>query len=117
MALGVALGAYSSHAAKGAVHPEAARLLQTAVLYQLVHGIGVLIAGALCLGTASRWLAAAAVLHLAGIALFCGGLWFMAFTGQSPGLAAPLGGFAFIGGWLAMAAHAMLKSGPPPARG
>ena len=107
MALAVALGAYAAHAAKGAAHPEAARLLQTAVLYQLVHGIGLLVAGVLGRLAASRWLWAAGALHALGIVLFCGSLWVLALTGQSLGVAAPLGGLAFIAGWIAMAVHAM----------
>jgi uncharacterized membrane protein YgdD (TMEM256/DUF423 family) len=106
MALGVALGAYSAHAAKDAVHPEAARLLQTAAQYQLIHGIGVLIVGLVARGGASRWLAAAGGLLLAGVVLFCGSLWILALGNQSLGPAAPLGGLAFIGGWLALAIHA-----------
>jgi uncharacterized membrane protein YgdD (TMEM256/DUF423 family) len=106
MALAVALGAFSAHAAKGAAHPEAARLLQTAVLYQLVHGLGVLIAGVLARHGGTYWLAAAGALHLAGILLFCGSLWMLAFTARSLGPAAPLGGLAFMAGWIALAIHA-----------
>jgi uncharacterized membrane protein YgdD (TMEM256/DUF423 family) len=105
MAIGVALGAYSAHASKGAAHPEAARLLQTAVLYQLVHGLGILIEGVIARGGVSRWLAAAYGLHLAGIVLFCGSLWMLALTAKSLGPAAPIGGLAFIAGWLALAVH------------
>ena len=110
MALAVALGAFSAHAAKGAAHPEAARLLQTAVLYQLVHGLAVVLAGALARTGGSAWLVLAAGLHVAGIALFCGSLWYLAFTARSLGAVAPLGGLAFIAGWLALAVFA-LRSG------
>ena len=116
MALAVGLGAYSAHAARGAVHPDAARLLQIAVLYHLVHGIGIIVAGVLARGAPSRWLGAAGGLHLAGIALFCGSLWYLALTGHSAGMAAPLGGMAFMGGWLALAGGAIFRSGFPPAR-
>lgn len=105
MALAVALGAYAAHAAKGAVHPEAARLLQTAVLYQLVHGIGVLMAGVLARFGSSKWLATAGALHALGIVLFCGSLWVLALAGQSLGVAAPIGGLALIAGWIALAIH------------
>jgi uncharacterized membrane protein YgdD (TMEM256/DUF423 family) len=107
MALGVLLGAYAAHAARGAVHPEAVRLLQTAVLYQLVHGIGVLIAGVLARTQPSGWLAAAGALHLAGMVLFCGSLWLLALTLRSAGPMAPLGGLAFAAGWIALAIHAV----------
>jgi uncharacterized membrane protein YgdD (TMEM256/DUF423 family) len=106
LALAVALGAYSAHAAKAAPHPEAARLLQTAVLYQLVHAMGIVVAGLLARNVASSWLVGAAVLHFVGIVLFCGSLWVLALTMKSLGPAAPLGGMAFIAGWLALAVHA-----------
>jgi len=107
MALAVALGAYAAHAAKGAPHPDAARLLQTAVLYHFIHGIGLLVAGVIARFGASRWLGMAGGLHAAGIVLFCGALWWLALTGRSPGPAAPLGGIAFIAGWIALAVHSL----------
>jgi uncharacterized membrane protein YgdD (TMEM256/DUF423 family) len=116
MAVAVALGAFSAHAAKDAVHHEAARLLQTAVLYQLVHGIGILLAGVLARFSISAWLIAAGVLHVAGIVLFCGSLWFLAMTGGSLGPAAPIGGVAFIVGWVALAVHALLDRTPSKSR-
>ncbi|HEX7404002.1 MAG TPA: DUF423 domain-containing protein [Usitatibacter sp.] len=107
MASGVALGAYAAHAAKGATHPEAARLLHTAVQYQLVHGLGILAVGVLARWGSSPWLAAAGGLLIAGVALFCGSLWVLALAMHSLGPAAPLGGIAFIAGWLALAIHAL----------
>jgi uncharacterized membrane protein YgdD (TMEM256/DUF423 family) len=109
MALGVAAGAFSAHAAKGAAHPDAARLLQTAVLYHLVNGLGIVAVGLASRWGTSTWLAAAGVLLLAGVLLFCGALWILALTGRSPGPFAPMGGIAFIAGWLSLAAHAVLK--------
>jgi len=107
MAIGVAAGAYAAHAAKGAAHPDAARLLQTAVQYHLVHGLGLVAVGLAARHGTSAWLAAAGTLLLAGIALFCGSLWWLAMTGRSPGPFAPVGGTAFIAGWLALAVHAL----------
>jgi uncharacterized membrane protein YgdD (TMEM256/DUF423 family) len=107
LALAVALGAYSAHAAKGAPHPEAARLLQTAVLYQFVHAIGIVFAGILARNGTSPWLVGAGLLHFVGIVLFCGTLWMLALTTKSPGPAAPIGGMAFIAGWIALAIHAL----------
>jgi uncharacterized membrane protein YgdD (TMEM256/DUF423 family) len=110
MALGVALGAVSAHAAKGAVHAEAARLMHTAVLYQLVHGLGIVLCGVLARNAASPWLVAAGVLLLVGVIFFCGSLWWLALRGQSLGPVAPIGGLAFIGGWLALAMFAFWRS-------
>jgi uncharacterized membrane protein YgdD (TMEM256/DUF423 family) len=106
MAIGVALGAYAAHAAKGAAHPDAARLLQTAVQYHLVNGLGVLAVGLVARTQPSAWLVAAGALLLAGIVLFCGALWILAMTDRSLGPVAPTGGMAFIAGWLCLAIHA-----------
>jgi uncharacterized membrane protein YgdD (TMEM256/DUF423 family) len=106
MALAVAAGAYASHAARSAAHPEAPRLLQTAVLFMLVHGLGILAAGILARPVASPWLVASAALHVAGIVLFCGSLWILAMSGRSLGVA-PFGGLCFIAGWLALAGYAL----------
>ena len=107
MALGVALGAVSAHAGKAAAHADAARLLQVAVTYQLIHGLAIVIAGLLERSSPSRWLVAMGALHLAGVVAFCGSLYMLAFTAVSLGILAPLGGMAFITGWLALAGYAL----------
>jgi uncharacterized membrane protein YgdD (TMEM256/DUF423 family) len=107
LATGVAMGAIASHAAGRAPHPDAARLLQTAVLYQLVHGTGLVLAGVMARFGRTRWLSAAGAAFLAGVAMFCGSLYWLAFTGISAGVA-PLGGSSFIAGWIFVAMHAMV---------
>lgn len=109
LAVAVGMGALSAHAAKAAAHPEAGRLLQTAVLYQLIHGLGIVVIGALMQSSATRWLAAAGWLHLAGVVLFCGSLYVLAYTGRSPGPVAPLGGMSFMAGWVMLAIHAVAR--------
>lgn len=104
LAVAVAAGAYAAHAVKDAPHADARRLLDTAVLYMFVHGLGILAAGILARAAASGWLVAAGSLHLAGIVLFCGSLWVLALTGRSLGVA-PVGGIAFLLGWLCLAAY------------
>jgi len=112
LAAGVALGAVSAHAAKSAPHPEAARLLQTAVLYQLVHGLGLVAVGILARHSApSRLLALAGGLLFAGVGAFCGSLYSLAFAAVSLGMLAPIGGSAFIAGWLALALWAARARG------
>src|SRR6266478_6374895 len=64
MALGVALGAYAAHASRNALHPDAARLLQNAVQYQLIHGLGLIAVGLLARSARSRWLTSAGGLRL-----------------------------------------------------
>lgn len=108
LAAGVAMGAIGAHAVRGAPHPDAMRLVQTAVLYQFVHGLGVLAIGILAgRGGPSRLLRAAGALLLAGVVAFCGSLYVLAFTGTSLGAVAPFGGSSFIAGWLALATWAV----------
>lgn len=106
LAVAVAAGAWAAHAAKSAAHPEAQRLLQTSVLYALVHGLGLLALGALAHQRGSTWLGAAGALHVVGLVLFCGSLFWLAIKGQSLGVA-PAGGMAFIAGWLCVAVYAL----------
>lgn len=103
----VAAGAFAAHYGRSLPHREASELLRSAVLYQFVHGLGLVAAGILARFGASRWLAAASILFGAGLVLFCGTLWSMATTGAEATIAAPLGGFAFMGGWIALGVHAM----------
>jgi uncharacterized membrane protein YgdD (TMEM256/DUF423 family) len=107
LAIAVAMGAVSVHAAKSAPHPDAAHLLQIAVLYQFVHGLGLLAVGLLTRTSTSRWLQAAGAFHLFGLLAFCGSIYVLALTGTSSGLITPLGGTAFIVGWLNLAAYAL----------
>lgn len=106
LAVTVAAGAVAAHHGPLMPHREAPELLRSAVLYQFVHGLGLVAAGTLARFGASRWLAAASILFGAGLVLFCGTLWWMATTGAEATLAAPAGGFAFMGGWIALGIHA-----------
>jgi uncharacterized membrane protein YgdD (TMEM256/DUF423 family) len=105
MALAVGAGAFAAHAGRSLPHPEAAELLQAAVLYHFVDGLALVAVGILARFGTSRWLLVAALLFALGLVLFCGSLWAMALTGGEATLAAPLGGFSLIGGWIALAIH------------
>jgi uncharacterized membrane protein YgdD (TMEM256/DUF423 family) len=108
MALGVALGAVSAHAVHAAVHPNAPQILEAAVIYHFVHGLALVLEGVLARSSMSRQLVAAYALHAAGIVFFCGSMWIIAMTGASQlAVLAPVGGVAFILGWIALAIHAL----------
>jgi uncharacterized membrane protein YgdD (TMEM256/DUF423 family) len=107
MALGIVAGALSVHVAKAAAHPDAAQLLRTAVLYHFVNGLGIVAVALVARGGTSAWLGAAGALLAVGIVLFCGALWILAMTGHSMGPMAPMGGLAFIAGWLCLGVHAL----------
>lgn len=97
--LGVALGAFGAHALDGVVTEARLDTFETAVRYQLVHGLGLLAAAALG-GRALR----AAPWLLAGSFVFSGSLYALVATDASwLGAVAPLGGALMIAGWLVLA--------------
>ncbi len=100
-ALGVALGAFAAHGLSAQL--SAARLgqWQTAVSYQFVHTLALAVVMLAPLASAQRRLAAR--LFIAGLVLFSGSLYLLVLLDQPKfGMLAPLGGSAFIGGWLTL---------------
>lgn len=109
-ALAVAAGAYAAHGSSLMTAGQADWLAKAA-RYQMYHAFALLaVAGAI-----SRWpqqsrlLQVAGWLFLAGILLFCGSLYLLAFTGMHSGYVTPAGGLAFILGWLLLAAAVWMK--------
>jgi uncharacterized membrane protein YgdD (TMEM256/DUF423 family) len=77
---------------------------QTAVLYHAWHALGLLAVGLAGFHIEGNWLKAAGWLLLAGTVLFSGSLYAVALGApRAIGMATPLGGFAFILGWLVFA--------------
>lgn len=105
MAVATGLGAWAAHGLDSVLDAAALRSFTTAVDYQFVHSLGVLAVAMLGDRHAEpKTLAAAAALLLAGIVLFCGGLYASSFDG--PGWIsslAPAGGIGLITGWIAVA--------------
>jgi len=106
---GVALGAFGAHAVKGAVagFEDAAQRLawwETASRYHLIHALAVGFVAVLSAHVTSKFPNIAAGLFGLGITLFSGSLYVMAVTGEK-GLAilTPIGGVAFLAGWVALA--------------
>lgn len=104
-ALGVALGAFGAHGLEGQVDDHLLGVWQTASRYHLIHALALL-------GVAAhpRKPAVAGGLFLAGIALFSGSLYLMPLLTMGLGgswkwlgAITPLGGVAFIAGWLVLA--------------
>ena len=101
----VALGAFGAHALKTRIAPDLQAVWQTAVLYHGWHALALLGVGLLILHFPDRaGFAWAGWLFVAGIALFSGSLYALALTGvKSFGALAPIGGIAFLIGWLVVA--------------
>lgn len=96
--LGVALGAFGAHGLKEVLATNGtAEIWHTAVLYHLVHAVGLLVLSGADTGRFRRvaWLS-----WLAGIVVFSGSLYVLAVTGlRVLGAITPLGGVAFLIGW------------------
>ena len=100
---GVALGAFGAHALKARLDASSLSTWETAVLYQLVHGLALLVVGVWLLQGGPAVLRWAGWGYLIGVLLFSGSLYLLATLGASwLGPVTPLGGVAFIIGWLAL---------------
>lgn len=116
MAAAVLLGAFGAHALKARLSPDALSIWRTAVDYHAWHALGLFGVGVLmALDVRARLLRVAAWLFVAGIVLFCGSLYALALGAPSGvGVVTPLGGVAFIAGWLALAVGVRGVAARPP---
>lgn len=108
MFLAVALGAFGAHILKERIGESAIETFETGVHYQMIHGLAMLL-GALLAGKwgESKRLRWSARLFLIGVILFSGSLYGLAAGGwRWLGPVTPLGGLAFLGGWLLLALEA-----------
>ncbi len=102
--IGVAAGAFGAHALKRTLSVDLLQVWQTAVLYQLIHGLGMLAIAALGAYHGSTLLTWAGGLMLAGVILFSGSLYILALSGAKwLGPVTPIGGAAFIAAWVLVA--------------
>jgi len=106
-ATAVVLGAFGAHALRDSLDEHALTTWHTAVDYQFWHALALLGVGLLARERVTTFLRVAAIAFLVGLVLFCGSLYLLAL-GAPRGIGAitPLGGLAFIVGWLALAMHA-----------
>ena len=110
LAFAVGLGAFGAHGLKGRLDAYALGVYEKAVLYHFLHALGILLVA--LLGRVGAISAAGEArtggLLLAGIVLFSGSLYVLAVSGiRALGAITPLGGLAFIAGWLVLAYEAL----------
>lgn len=99
----VAAGAFGAHALRSRLAPDLLAVFETAVRYQMFHALGLLAAA----WVSTRWPGPAAAfagwLFVAGTVVFSGSLYLLALTGvRWLGAVTPVGGVAFLAGWLAL---------------
>jgi uncharacterized membrane protein YgdD (TMEM256/DUF423 family) len=108
--LAVAAGAFGAHALRARLTSEYLAVFETAARYQMYHALGLLaVAWAVNRwpGTFPTW---AGYLFVVGTVLFSGSLYVLALTGARwLGAITPLGGVAFLAGWLCLG----LSAGSP----
>ena len=100
----VALGAFGAHGLKEKISADLLAVWHTGVLYQMFHTLA-LLAVALLLTQlpTSTALRCSGWLFVAGTVIFSGSLYLLALTGTRwLGAVTPLGGVAFLGGWLSL---------------
>jgi len=102
--LAVALGAFGAHALENRMSAELLSTYEVGVRYHFYHALALLSVVAVL----SRWPASGAAvaagwLFVVGIVIFSGSLYLLAFTGiRWLGAITPIGGVAFIAGWICL---------------
>jgi uncharacterized membrane protein YgdD (TMEM256/DUF423 family) len=102
----VAAGAFGAHSLKARLTPEMLAIFETGARYEMYHALALVLVALLVqqAGEQSTVLTASAWLFFAGTLLFSGSLYALALSDQRWfGAITPLGGFAFLLGWLALA--------------
>jgi uncharacterized membrane protein YgdD (TMEM256/DUF423 family) len=102
--LAVVLGAFGAHGLRDRVSPEMLNIFEVGVRYHMYHALALLAAA----WASTRWpggyVTAAGWLFLAGTVIFSGSLYLLSLTGiRWLGAITPIGGVAFIFGWLSLA--------------
>jgi len=98
--LAVAIGAFAAH---GVTDPRAQELLRTGALYGFMHCLATF-ACASVMQLGARRARFAPAFFLAGVALFSGSLFALAFGAPRwVGAVTPLGGLSFLAGWAVLA--------------
>lgn len=101
----VGAGAFGAHGLKNRLDAEMLAVFETGARYQMYHALALIA----CAWAATRWPGAASVtaagwLFVAGTLMFSGSLYLLSLTGvRWLGAITPLGGLAFLAGWLCLA--------------
>jgi uncharacterized membrane protein YgdD (TMEM256/DUF423 family) len=100
--LGVALGAFGAHGLEGKLSARGIEVYHTAAQYQMYHALALLALGAW--GHSSSWTSFTGWAWTAGTLVFSGSLYALALTDiRWLGAITPIGGLAFLAGWISVA--------------
>ncbi len=98
--IAIAAGAFGAHGLKAILSAEMLGIWQTAVQYQMLHGLALLALASLYPRWQAKPIRISAICMLIGIVLFSGSLYLLAWTGvRVLGAITPIGGVAFLLAW------------------
>lgn len=113
---GVVAGTFGAHALDPNLPPRMHDVFESAVRYQMVHALAILITAWGGGHGVGRFLALSGCFFTAGIIFFSGSLYLLVLTGARwLGMVAPVGGTAFLVGWALLFVAAL--RGRSPVRG
>src|SRR5215510_14205304 len=102
--VGVAIGAFGAHGLRGRLSPEMLAVFETGVRYHMYHALAILVTAALMTRVDGRAILIAGWSFTAGILIFSGSLYALALSGVTIlGAITPIGGVAFLVGWISLA--------------
>jgi uncharacterized membrane protein YgdD (TMEM256/DUF423 family) len=102
--IGVAAGAFGAHGLKSRLSPEMLAVFEVGVRYQMYHALALVVVA----WAYTRWpgtlVTTSGALFIIGTLLFSGSLYLLSLSGiKWLGAITPIGGLAFLAGWLCLA--------------
>ena len=108
----VAAGAFGAHALRARLDPGVLAVFETGARYQMYHALGLLAVAWAAARWPGPWAGRAGWLFVAGTLLFSGSLYALALSGARwLGAITPVGGVAFLLGWICLALAARQEAG------
>ncbi len=102
--LAVGAGAFGAHALRARLDPAMLAIFETGARYKMYHALGLMAVAWAVTRWPGPWAGRAGWLFIVGTVVFSGSLYALALTGiRWLGAITPLGGLAFLAGWLCLA--------------
>jgi len=102
--IAVAAGAFGAHALRARLPLDRLVVFETAVRYQMYHAVALFAVAWIASRVPGAFAERAGWLFIGGTAIFSGSLYLLALTGHRWfGAITPLGGVAFLAGWVSLA--------------
>jgi uncharacterized membrane protein YgdD (TMEM256/DUF423 family) len=113
--IAVAMGAMAAHMLQGRIPSHGLELIETAARYQMFHALALFGVAWLATARPGKLTRAAGIAFAIGSVLFSGCLYCLAITGNNAfAFPIPLGGVAFMLGWIAIALAAIKRRASAP---